>query len=449
VDDQPDKAVASRPESAPALPIPVLRPKLASTAQFAPYLRAIDEPRCDSNYGTLATRLQAELGRHTEDQSVLVFPAGMPAGLAFAHEALRRGRRVLGASSLAHDPERNNYPEWTRLPGVLDEDFSKALAAAIAAYRVREIYTPHPVVWDRLNALLPSLLVAVRLHPPDWDQDWDKDLAGYARQRAMADEFPRRAWQTFRGSNLRPALPGAHSAGLIRLFEMTPGQCAHSKLEAIISLFRDLPEGDIVEIGTLFGRTALAFAFLANRYRTGKVLCVDPWTSEELNHDTEEVDAHSAKVPIQKVPIQEIFEAFTATLAPWSGIVNYIREPSVVASAIYASGAPVVSPEFGTTEYSLGISLLHINGNHAVDAVRNDLRAWGGFLRPDGWIVFDDYRGPFGDGPRHVADEFCRDFEGHWSTAFEAGGALFVRLNGTKAFHSANHSLLWDCARLP
>ena len=240
----------------------------------------------------------------------------------------------------------------------------------------------------------------------------------------MAGAFRKRAWQTFRGSKLRLPLSRAHTAGLIRLFEMTPGQCSHTKLEAMISLFRDLPEGDIVEIGTLFGRTALVFAFLASRYRTGKVLCVDSWSSAEL------------------------FQAFTANLAPWSGIVNYIRKPSTVASAIYASGAPVASPEFGTTEYSLGISLLHIDGNHAPDAVRSDLASWGGFLRPDGWIVFDGYRWPFGDGPRRVADEVCRDFEGHWSTAFVAGGALFVRLNGTRAFHSANRSLLWECAGL-
>ena len=291
-----------------------------------------------------------------------------------------------------------------------------------------------------LRPQLPLLPASIRLHP----EDWGKDLAGYARRSEMAGDFRKRVWQTFRGGKRRPPLSHAHTAGLIRLFDLTPGQCSHTKLEAMISLFRDLPEGDIVEIGTLFGRTALVFAFLASRYRTGKVLCVDPWSSAELNQDTAEIDTHS-----RKMPIQEIFQAFTANLAPWSGVVNYIRKPSTVASAIYASGAPVVSPEFGTTEYSLGISLLHIDGNHAVDAVRSDLASWGGFLRPDGWIVFDDYRWPFGDGPRQVADEFCRDFEGHWSTAFEAGGALFVRLNGTRAFHASNRSVLWECAGLP
>jgi hypothetical protein len=48
---------------------------------------------------------------------------------------------------------------------------------------------------------------------------------------------------------------------------------------------------------------------------------------------------------------------------------------------------------------------------------------------PGGWIIFDDYRWSFGDGPQTVADEFCRNFERYWSTAFEAGGALFMRLN--------------------
>ena len=283
----------------------------------------------------------------------------------------------------------------------------------------RSAYQP-PLPMPVLRPQLPPLPAPVPLP----SHDWENDLAAYARRSEMARDFRKRTWQSFRGSKLRPPLFHAQTAGLIRLFDMTPGQCSHTKLEAIISLFPDLPEGDIVEIGTLFGRTALAFAFLASRYRTGKVMCVDPWSSGEL------------------------FQAFIANLAPWSGVVNYIRKPSTVASAIYASGAPVASPEFGTTEYSLGISLLHIDGNREIEAVRSDLTSWGGFLRPDGWIIFDGYRRPFGDGSRQVADEFCRDFEGHWSTAFEAGGALFVRLNGTRAFHSANRSLLWECAGL-
>lgn len=258
----------------------------------------------------------------------------------------------------------------------------------------------------------------------------------------MADDFTGRVWQTFRGGKPRPALASAQAAGLIRLFEMTPGQCAPSKLEVMISLFRDLPEGDIVEIGTLFGRTAVALAFLADHYGTGKVLCVDPWSSEELNQDTKDVEQ-----PSKKLPMQAIFDAFIANLAPWSAIVNYIREPSIAASAVYASGASIVSPEFGTTEYTQEISLLHIGGKHDEDAVRGDLCTWGGFVRPDGWVVFDDYRGPFGDGPRRVADEFCRDFDGYWSTAFEAGGALFVRVKGTRSFPCGGHSIpndLWQ-----
>jgi hypothetical protein len=347
-----------------------------------------------------------------ETKTILVFPAGMPASIAFAHGARREGFRVVGASSLAHDPERGHYTEWAKLPWVLDQGFEDALAELISIYDVDEIYTPHPVVWDRLAVLMPSLPRKILLH----QQDWDRDLAGYARQFQMADQFCGGIWQT--------PLASANIAGLIRLFELTPGQCSHTKLEAMIALFRDLPAGDIVEIGSLFGRTALAFAFLARHFQTGKVLCVDPWSSTDFEQGTKEVDQHA-----RALPMDEIFRAFTANLAPWFGTVNYIRKPSLAAAADYASGIPVVTKEFGSSHFTHKISILHLDGNHAYAFIRDDLRVWGRYAQAGGWIIFDDYLWPFGDGPRRVADDFCSSHRDAWSTAFEVGGALFVRLN--------------------
>jgi len=356
----------------------------------------------------------------SNQESVPVFPAGMPAGLIFAHDAARLGRRVIGASSLAHDPERGHYPEWTSLPWVLDRTFAQELADRIEHFNIQEIFTPHPVVWDQINRLLPSLPAQPRLCP----QPGDADLASYKRQRALAIELLARSGQWIHSANPRPPLTVAQTAGLIRLFELTPGQCSHDKLEAVISLFRDLPPGDIVEIGCLYGRSALAFAFLARHYRIGMLLCVDPWSPDEVVQDSKELDELS-----KTAPLQAFFEAFTANLAPWRDITNYLRLPSVAGAEAYAASKTVTSPEFGATHYSGEIAILHIDGNHAHHAVSADTRAWTGFVKPGGWIIFDDYRWPFGDGPRLVADEFCERFRNHWSLAFEAAGALFVRLD--------------------
>lgn len=352
-------------------------------------------------------------------ESTLVFPAGMPSSLAFAHQASLSGRRVVGASSLAFDQERQRYAEWTSLPWVLEPNFRDELTQRIGHFDIAEIFTPHPVVWEQINRLLPSLPAGVKLCP----RDWDSDFASYQRQRGLATEFLQRSGRWNLSSQARPPLTVGQTAGLIRLFELTPGQCSHAKVEAVMAIFRDVAPGDIVELGSLFGLSAVVFAFLARHYGIGKLLCVDPWSIQEAVQNIKEIDT----LPVKK-SVQAIFEAFTANLAPWRDITNYLRQPSVSASGTYAAGKTVSSPEFGVTHYSGDIAILHIDGNHAPKAVADDIHSWMRWVIPGGWIIFDDYRWSFGDGPQTVADEFCRNFERYWSTAFEAGGALFVRL---------------------
>jgi hypothetical protein len=82
---------------------------------------------------------------------------------------------------------------------------------------------------------------------------------------------------------------------------------------------------------------------------------------------------------------------------------------------------------------------LHIDGNHALAAVRRDVAAWMPCVRAGGWIVFDDYCWPFGDGPKTAADEFLTESHVRVANAFVAGGALFVQLTeGTDRSYTAS-----------
>jgi hypothetical protein len=45
-----------------------------------------------------------------------------------------------------------------------------------------------------------------------------------------------------------------------------------------------------------------------------------------------------------------------------------------------------------------------------------------------GWIIFDDYNWPHGDGPRNVADRALRQFGSRIHRRFVAGGAMFMNL---------------------
>jgi len=351
--------------------------------------------------------------------SVLVFPAGMPDALIWARHAIKNGVRVIGASSLAHDPARSNYSEWTFLPWLGDKNFSKELSRCVTEQRVDTIFTPHPVVWSVLRELLPQVSPEIGLEPVE---PWADELADYRSYRDIAARFDSQPLALAAAGDPRPPLSPPKLAALVRLFQSTPGQCDETKLEALVAIFRHMPPGDIVEIGTLWGRSAIALAFLTKHYGIGNLLCVDPWRREDLHQGLPQVDA-----VFENTPMEEIFEAFRINLAPFAGHLNYLRALSKDAAELYAAERCVMTEEFGRTKYAGEISLLHIDGNHALEAVRADVRGWTRFVRPGGWVVFDDYRWPFGNGPRTGADEFLCERRKYVTTAFVAGGALFAR----------------------
>ena len=75
-------------------------------------------------------------------EAVLVFPAGMPEGLAFRDRAKAMGLRVVGASSLERDPAESGYEAWEHLPYVNDPGFDEALAEVVKRHGVSAIGTP-------------------------------------------------------------------------------------------------------------------------------------------------------------------------------------------------------------------------------------------------------------------------------------------------------------------
>ena len=89
----------------------------------------------------------------------------------------------------------------------------------------------------------------------------------------------------------------------------------------------------------------------------------------------------------------------------------------------------VATDEFGETTFTGKIALLHIDGNHEESAVEADVQAWAGLVVKGGWIVFDDYKWPYGDGPRCVADRYIGLQGDRVQSACFSGGALFVKAN--------------------
>ncbi len=352
---------------------------------------------------------------------VLIFPAGMPRALDYLQKCLQEERIVIGASSLGYDVSREKYPAWVQLPYVTDPGFNDALKQAVIEFDIGEIYTPNIVVWNHLSQTLGRLIPGVALANTS---PVDEVLSGYRAALTKARHLM--ANQLSLTSDIPPRHPLSEIevAALSRYADLIPGMCDDDKFRALFEIARYSVNGDIVEIGSWWGKSAFILAWLARCFEIGNLLCVDPWTNEHLIQNEKMVDSGSAQVDAE-----EALSVFQIGLLPFnSHHINYLRMTSVEAAKYYKDSRSVSTEAFGYTGYSGQISILHIDGNHAYDAAKADVESWEKFVIDGGWIIIDDYIWPYGDGPQKVGDEFLKSNRSRVSTAFVMGTALFIQL---------------------
>lgn len=351
-------------------------------------------------------------------QVILVLPAGMPAAIRYAR-ANRDRLRLIGASSNRYEPAAGEYAECHYLPHVSDPDFLPALRGLLRRAAVTAIVCQHQVVWSLLDQSLtpdePPLL-----NPPPIPAM----LSPY--QAALQDALVMRslAHQYGYGDNLPPELA---LAGIVRHIDDLPGECDRDKYLLFLLAASTAPAGDLVEIGSLWGRSAYLLAWLANYYDLGNLLCIDPWSVQAAVQHS--LNDQLVKLSSSTHDISAGFQVFCQNmLAGGFNNSNYLRMLSNEAVCSYRDKNTVETCEFGLTRYEGSISILHIDGNHDLDVVRQDVADWCPLVKPGGWIIIDDYTWKFGDGPRMTGDEFVKENAANIACSFVMGGALAIRM---------------------
>ncbi len=353
----------------------------------------------------------------------LVFPSSVTAAVDYAREAAARGERVVGASSLPGDENKEAFSAWEWLPSIHEPAFPGAVAALVARHDLTHVHAPLTAVHGTLQALIDTGRLSLQL----------------VRPNPIAEQNIRIRQVLDRAADLRrfilnvqdgpsPDLSVARVAAILHYGDTLYGECSDLKLAALVAVAADAPKGDVVEIGTLMGKSASVLVLAARLFAIGPVLTVDPWAPANAKQ-------HDSPALIQDLvdlwDFELLRQGYFLNMVPIAGAggVNHLRLPSTDAVRLYESQGRVETPELGATDYCGRIAVLHIDGNHDLDAVRADWRAWGRHVPPGGWVVLDDYCWHHGTGPRTVGDAILADAEA-WDRAFVCAGALFIRLGG-------------------
>lgn len=352
--------------------------------------------------------------------SVLIFPAGMPKALEFKRVAENIGLICVEATSEIKLASQSKDIVW--LPYITDSEFEAKLDFVLEKYGIDLIYTAHAGVWLKLNKIKErsgSRKFKVCAEWPNTD-----DLRSYSRAYEWA-----RTCTVFLDLPIEPvfpSLPVFRYANLYREFNNIPGESDDEKVWLLTQIFKYAELGDVIEIGSAYGRSAFSLAWLSGFYEIGTLICIDPW---DFNSSKDQGDQASLiNEAVNYVAWDQVFIAFLISLAN-SRNVNFIRKPSVAAVDDYRKAAQaksIFTEEFGNTPLIGEVSILHIDGNHSHEDVKNDLDTWLPLVKKGGWVLLDDYLWAFGDGPKCVGDELIKN--PNVSISFVVGDTLCVRL---------------------
>lgn len=354
--------------------------------------------------------------------ATLVFPAVNTLALDYLRAAKARGEHTVSAASIDGGQMGADAGEVHRLPMVYEADFRGAFIALVAQNAIKRIYCPVASV----HRFMCEFIAA---------QGLDIDVIGVSPIRQQVEEHRR---LMARANALLPlvtvcadgaaVLSPLDVAGVLRQSTLIYGESNDDKLAAMMGVLASAPQGDVVEIGSLMGRTAFVLLYLARRFGIGPLLTIDPWQpGNAVQSDTPE----SLQRLVGEWDYQALSEGFFVNMVPFTfreADHAHLRMPSREAFPLYAKGETIQAPDSTRVHFGGQIAVIHIDGNHDYAAVRNDCDLWLQRLAPGAWLILDDYVWVHGDGPRRVGDDLIETCRARIDRAFVCGKALFLRL---------------------
>ena len=155
------------------------------------------------------------------------------------------------------------------------------------------------------------------------------------------------------------------------------GGCSVRKAELLADLVLTRDSRLVVELGVYRGRSLLPMGLAAAELDGCRVVGIDPWSGAEAR----QFDDHGHGSALLDWASSQDWPAIRADVerqrssAGLDDVVELVAQTSTEAANHFAESS---------------IDLLHVDGNHDGDRVREDIVRWMPLVRPGGVIVLDD-----------------------------------------------------------
>jgi hypothetical protein len=351
--------------------------------------------------------------------NLLVFPINSEFLLNILPVISQNSDKVIGATSNISDKIEFNFDQVELLPSINESGFDEKFQSLINKYSITNIVSFHPLVRLYLENNLKRINPAVVLHPITIQKILEVKLNSWKNIVKVFQSLP----QDF---NV-PVNKSTELLTAIKKAQEVYGETSGSKILEIMQLFPELPPGDIVEIGVFFGKSAFILSEFSRIFHKGNLLFIDPW---EIKNSIQEDNADLLKKLSADWNWEFIFESFLMNLSTISRNYNFnfMRMNSSEAIEIYRKGGPVVTAEFGETNFTGKISLLHVDGNHNYQQVKDDISNWLPLVVNKGWVIFDDYTWSMGNGVKIAVDEYCANNGSRIAQTRHSGRTFFLQV---------------------
>jgi hypothetical protein len=203
-----------------------------------------------------------------------------------------------------------------------------------------------------------------------------------------------------------------------------PGESSLMQLTNLYALAQNIENGSALEIGAFYGRSSCLIA--SGLQPTTSLISVDPWSySESIQSNSSELLSQVSF----SLDWDEIQSQFINNLeVVGNQEVNYFKGTSNSFFDHFSVNKIISTKEFGSLTLPAKFNLIHIDGNHSLENLMEDLVNSLNSINDYGWIVIDDINWVHDKDLESSIKIFLNGLKVDFRYYIESKGMLFIQI---------------------